>query len=154
MGLHPAERVREYRAKGYWNDDMIDALLRERVRVHGDVPAILDPLNRETLLDGPFRSLTWPQLDEEVSRLAQVLLDEGIGIGDVVRFARTRPHPGELLAAIPAELTGHVSLVGDQGAVRARLAEYASAGVDEVALVPGSSEADRAGVATLTALAP
>jgi probable F420-dependent oxidoreductase len=76
------------------------------------------------------------------------------GFGDVVRFARTRPHPGELLAAIPAELTGHVSLVGDEPAVRARLAEYASAGVDEVALVPGSSEADPAGVATLTALAP
>jgi acyl-CoA synthetase (AMP-forming)/AMP-acid ligase II len=84
MGLHPAERVREYRAKGYWNDDMIDALLRERVRVHGDIPAITDPLNREALLDGPFRVLTWPQLDEEVSRLAQVLLDEGIGTGDVV----------------------------------------------------------------------
>jgi probable F420-dependent oxidoreductase len=76
------------------------------------------------------------------------------GFGDVVRFARTRPHPGELLAAIPAELTGHVSLVGDQRAVRARLAEYASAGVDEVALVPGSSDADPAGAATLTALAP
>jgi probable F420-dependent oxidoreductase len=76
------------------------------------------------------------------------------GFGDVVRLARTRPHPGELLAAIPAELTGHVSLVGDQRAVRARLAEYASAGVDEVALVPGSSDADPAGVATLTALAP
>jgi probable F420-dependent oxidoreductase len=76
------------------------------------------------------------------------------GFGDLVRFARTRPHPGELLAAIPAELTGHVSLVGDQHAVRARLAEYAGAGVDEVALVPGSSDADPAGVATLTALAP
>ena len=76
------------------------------------------------------------------------------GFGDLVRFARGRPHPGELLAAIPAELVGHVSLVGDEQAVRARLAEYAGAGVDEVALVPGSSEADPAGVATLTALAP
>ena len=76
------------------------------------------------------------------------------GFEDVVRFARTRPHPGELLAAIPAELVGHVSLVGDEQAVRTRLAEYASAGVDEVALVPGSSDADPAGVATLTVLAP
>ena len=76
------------------------------------------------------------------------------GFGDLVRFARGRPHPGELLAAIPAELVGHVSLAGDEQAVRARLAEYAGAGVDEVALVPGSSEADPAGVATLTALAP
>src|SRR5256885_324406 len=29
------------------------------------------------------------------------------GFGELVRFARTGPHPGELLAAIPAELTGH-----------------------------------------------
>ena len=76
------------------------------------------------------------------------------GFGEVVRFARTRPHPGELLAAIPAEIVGHVWLAGDEQAVRARLAEYASAGVDEIALVPGSSEADPAGVATLTVLAP
>ena len=76
------------------------------------------------------------------------------GFEDVVRFARTGPRPGELLAAIPAELIGHVSLTGDERAVRARLAEYADAGVDEVALVPGSSDADPAGVATLTALAP
>ncbi|MGH3287009.1 MAG: class I adenylate-forming enzyme family protein, partial [Streptosporangiaceae bacterium] len=34
--------------------------------------------------DGPVRSLTWPQLDEQVSRLAQVLLAEGAGPGDVV----------------------------------------------------------------------
>jgi len=84
VGLHPAERVREYREKGYWTDDMIDALLRERVRQFGDITAIIDPLNREALLDGPFRTLTWPELDEQVSRLAQVLLAEGIGTGDVV----------------------------------------------------------------------
>ena len=84
MGLHPAERVRAYREAGYWTDDMIDALLRERVREHGDIPAIADPLNRDALMDGPARSLTWPQLDEQVSRLAQVLLDAGIGPGDVV----------------------------------------------------------------------
>jgi acyl-CoA synthetase len=84
MGLHPAERIREYRDKGYWNDDMIDALLRERVERHGDIAAIVDPLNRDTLMDGPFRSLTWPQLDEQVCRLAQVLLDEGVTAGDVV----------------------------------------------------------------------
>ena len=76
------------------------------------------------------------------------------GFADVVSFARTRPHPRELLSAIPAELVGCVSLLGDEQAVRARLAEYADAGVDEIALVPGSSDADPAGVGTLTALAP
>ena len=76
------------------------------------------------------------------------------GFADVVSFARTGPHPRDLLAAIPAELVGSVSLVGDEQAVRARLAEYAGAGVEEVVLVPGSSDADPAGVRTLTALAP
>jgi alkanesulfonate monooxygenase SsuD/methylene tetrahydromethanopterin reductase-like flavin-dependent oxidoreductase (luciferase family) len=76
------------------------------------------------------------------------------GFADVVRFARTEPHPAELLAAIPPDIVGHVSLVGSVQAVRARLAEYADAGLDEIALVPGSSDADPAGVATLTALAP
>ena len=47
-----------------------------------------------------------------------------------------------------------LALAGDQQTMRARLAEYASAGVDEIALVPGSSGADPAGVATLKALAP
>jgi probable F420-dependent oxidoreductase len=75
------------------------------------------------------------------------------GFGDVVSYARTGPHPRDLLAAIPVELTGHVSLLGDRRCVLARLGEYARAGVDEVALVPGSSDADPAGVATLAALA-
>jgi acyl-CoA synthetase len=82
--LHPAERIREYRARGYWNDDMIDALLRERVARDGDIAAIVDPLNRDALMDGPARTLTWPQLDDQVSRLAQVLLDQGVTAGDVV----------------------------------------------------------------------
>ncbi len=75
------------------------------------------------------------------------------GFADVVRFARTGPHPAELLAAIPAEIVGHVSLAGSRETVLARLSEYADAGVDEVALVPGSCDADPAGVGTLTSLA-
>jgi acyl-CoA synthetase len=84
VGLHPAGRIREYRDQGFWNDDMIDALLRERVARDGDIPALVDPLNRAALMEGPARTLTWPDLDEQVSRLAQVLLDQGVRPGDVV----------------------------------------------------------------------
>jgi probable F420-dependent oxidoreductase len=76
------------------------------------------------------------------------------GFGEVVSYARTGPHPRDLLAAIPAEIVGHVSLSGDRATVLARLSDYAAAGVGQVALVPGSCDADPAGVATLTALAP
>lgn len=75
------------------------------------------------------------------------------GFGDVVGFARTGPHPRDLLAALPAEIVSHVGLAGDEPSIRARLAEYGDAGVSAVALVPGSTEDDPAGVATLTALA-
>jgi acyl-CoA synthetase (AMP-forming)/AMP-acid ligase II len=84
VGLHPAERVREYREKGYWTDDTIDALFRARVAQFGDIPAVVDPLNRDALTDGPARTLSWTQVDDEVSRLAQVLLDEGVTAGDAV----------------------------------------------------------------------
>ncbi|WP_157245683.1 LLM class F420-dependent oxidoreductase [Nonomuraea typhae] len=76
------------------------------------------------------------------------------GFGEVVAFARTGPHPRDLLAAVPDELAASVSLLGDAAAVRARLAAYAAAGVDEVALVPVSTDRDPAGAATLKALGP
>jgi acyl-CoA synthetase (AMP-forming)/AMP-acid ligase II len=84
VGLHPAERVREYRERGYWTDDTIDALFRARVAEFGDIPALVDPLNRDALTDGPARTLSWTQVHDEVSRLAQVLLDEGVTAGDAV----------------------------------------------------------------------
>ncbi|MFJ2774547.1 LLM class F420-dependent oxidoreductase [Streptomyces sp. NPDC087300] len=74
------------------------------------------------------------------------------GFGDLVAFARTRPHPRELLKAVPAAAVGAVGLVGDPGAVRARLAEYAAAGVDEIVVVPASTDDDPGGVRTLTAV--
>ncbi|MEV0973189.1 LLM class F420-dependent oxidoreductase [Microtetraspora glauca] len=74
------------------------------------------------------------------------------GFADVVEFARTRPHPRELLAAVPDELVASVALLGDADAVGARLSAYAAAGVDEVALVPVSTDRDPGGAATLKAL--
>jgi probable F420-dependent oxidoreductase len=108
-------------------------------------PASTSPASTEQLRRGLVGYLSAPGYGEMFAEA---------GFADLVRFARTGPHPGELLAAIPADIVGHVSLVGDVQAVRARLAEYAAAGVDEVALVPGSNDADPAGVATLTALGP
>ncbi|NNN01598.1 MAG: acyl--CoA ligase [Acidimicrobiaceae bacterium] len=84
MGLHPDERVAEYRSKGYWNDDLIGELFEERVRQDRDALALVDPLNRADLVEGPFRELTWGELDDQVNRMAQVLLEEGVGPGDVI----------------------------------------------------------------------
>lgn len=75
------------------------------------------------------------------------------GFGDVVTAARGGAHPTAVLDAIPAALVEAVGAVGDVATVRARLAEYASAGADDLALVPATA-GDDAGQRTLRALAP
>ncbi|RKN37031.1 LLM class F420-dependent oxidoreductase [Streptomyces hoynatensis] len=75
------------------------------------------------------------------------------GFGDAVERAKAGAGLEESLAALPREAAATVGLVGDEATVRSRLAEYAAAGLDEVALVPATS-GDPAGERTLTALAP
>jgi hypothetical protein len=74
------------------------------------------------------------------------------GFADVVEFARTGPHPRDLLAAVPDELVAAVALLGDPHEVTTRLSDYAAAGVDEIAVVPVSTDRDPGGAATLKAV--
>jgi probable F420-dependent oxidoreductase len=74
------------------------------------------------------------------------------GFGDVVAFAESRPHPRDLLAAIPDELVDTMSVLGDESRVRKRLAEYGPF-VDEVVVLPCCTDDDPAGARTLRTLA-
>jgi len=108
------------------------------------VPAAVDPSDddRAQLIRALVAYLAAPGYAE--------VFDEA-GFGDLVAFARTRPHPRELLDAIPAELVEAVGLLGDVTAVTKRIAEYRSAGIDDVCVVPATAS-DRAGRRTLTSL--
>ena len=70
------------------------------------------------------------------------------GFGDLVKFARSRPHPKELLAAMPDELISASGLVGGESEIRKRLEDYRAAGLDEVCLVPATA-GDAGGAQTL-----
>jgi probable F420-dependent oxidoreductase len=74
------------------------------------------------------------------------------GFADLVQFARTRPHPKELLAAMPDELISSIGLVGDDPTIDARLQAYRAAGAAEVCVVPATA-GDPAGRRTLEAMA-
>jgi probable F420-dependent oxidoreductase len=74
------------------------------------------------------------------------------GFGDLVAFARERPHPRELLARVPVELIRAVGAIGDPAVARDRIAKYRAAGVDDVVLVPATA-GDDGGERTLRALA-
>ena len=74
------------------------------------------------------------------------------GFDELVKLARTRPHPGELLAATPDELVHSIGLVGSAADIEQRIATYRAAGADEICLVPATA-GDAAGRDTLTAMA-
>ncbi|MEO3786825.1 class I adenylate-forming enzyme family protein [Actinocorallia sp. B10E7] len=96
-GLHPAGRVAEYTAAGWWSDETMDGLFRARVAADPDRLAVVDPANKADLTGTPPRRLTWRELDEEVTGLADVLLSHGVGAGDVVGLQM--PNTVELVAA-------------------------------------------------------
>ena len=78
---------------------------------------------------------------------------EQAGFGDLVAFARTRPHPKELAARIPDDLLDSVALAGSEADVRARIADYEAAGITEIGLVVPPLDLP-SGRRTLEALAP
>jgi probable F420-dependent oxidoreductase len=74
------------------------------------------------------------------------------GFGDLVAFARTRPHPEQLRAAMPDEqIAAAVCLAGSIDDVAKRIEEYFDAGIDEVCIVPATAD-DPGGLRTLTAV--
>ncbi|MFD1929982.1 MULTISPECIES: class I adenylate-forming enzyme family protein [Nonomuraea] len=81
---HSTDRIARYTAEGWWTGDTIGKLLRTHVATRPGATAIVDPLNKADLLDGPAKRLTWGQLGAEVERVAGVLHARGIGPGDVV----------------------------------------------------------------------
>ncbi|WP_033322833.1 class I adenylate-forming enzyme family protein [Actinomadura atramentaria] len=82
--LHPAGRVAEYTAKGWWGSDTLDALFRARVRENPGRVAVVDPADKAALVGLDPRRLTWDELDAEADRTAAVLLRRGLAPGDVV----------------------------------------------------------------------
>ena len=80
---------------------------------------------------------------------AQMFTDAGYG--DLVEFARTKPHPREIYERIPNALLQSIGAVGDVETVRARLDDFVAAGIDEIVLNP-STIGDPGGLRTLEAI--
>jgi acyl-CoA synthetase (AMP-forming)/AMP-acid ligase II len=100
MKLHPAEQVERFTSGGWWTGDTVDRLFKDQVTVRPGAVAIVDPLNKPSLMDGPTRRLTWVELDVEVDRVAALLLEAGVAQGDVV--AVQLPNSVELAVAFLA----------------------------------------------------
>ncbi|SDH15520.1 class I adenylate-forming enzyme family protein [Klenkia brasiliensis] len=84
LALHPADRVADFRARGWWTDETVQGLLDAQVAARADRLALVDPANKADLTGGPPRRLTWGELDDEVTALAARFLDLGLGPGDLL----------------------------------------------------------------------
>ncbi|MFE3194877.1 class I adenylate-forming enzyme family protein [Nocardia sp. NPDC059240] len=84
VGCHPDEVVRDYLERGWWQAETIPEVFGRRVGAAPDAPAITDPANLAELTGALPRTLTWRELDDHVTDIAAVLLDNGIRQGSTV----------------------------------------------------------------------
>lgn len=76
-----------------------------------------------------------------------------LGFGKLVARAREGARRSELAQDVPRELLEQVCAIGTAKGIRARLAEYHSAGAGHIGIVPATAE-DPAGARVLAALSP
>lgn len=100
MRIFDQELADGFIADGWWSGGTWDSQVRRHATERPDHLSVVDPPNREAFLDGPPRRLTWAEVDEQIDRLAEVLLDRGVAVGDVV--ALQLPNSVELTIALVA----------------------------------------------------
>jgi len=80
----PPERVADYRSRGWWRGETVEALFRAAVAARPGAEALVDAANREVLVGTPPQRLTFAQADARVDALAWAFEALGVRRGDVV----------------------------------------------------------------------
>jgi len=84
MIVVPEERIRDFKARGWWGEETLDDLFRRHVAAMPDAESVVDPINREAIMGGAPARLTWAQVENRVARYVAVLHATGVGRDDVV----------------------------------------------------------------------
>ncbi len=84
MHPSPPERVTEYRRRGWWRGETVDAVFRKAVAARPAEEALADPPNRQALVGTAPRRLTYAQVDAAVDAMAHAFATLGVRRGDVV----------------------------------------------------------------------
>ncbi|TWE07873.1 class I adenylate-forming enzyme family protein [Rudaeicoccus suwonensis] len=84
MRLYTDEQVTQFERDGWWSGRTWVDEFDRRARDNPDRISLVDPVNRESITDGPPRRLTWSEVAQEVHDLARALHRCGVRQGDVV----------------------------------------------------------------------
>ena len=84
MILSPEKQVLEYTARGWWGERTLIDLFLDNVEHSADAMAVVDPPNRAALTPGEPLRLTYADAKTATDRLADALLEAGVGKDDVV----------------------------------------------------------------------
>jgi len=78
------DKIDEYTKRGWWGTRTLDEVFGGNLALYGNRIAVADAFNRASFTDGEPRNLSYSQLDEEVTRLCNVLLSDGLSKDDVI----------------------------------------------------------------------
>jgi acyl-CoA synthetase (AMP-forming)/AMP-acid ligase II len=97
-----AELIQEYRSRGWWTDTRIPDYFHAALREVPDQLAVLDPPNREALVGGAPRRLTFAELADLVDGYALRLRELGLGRDDflITQLPNIAEYPALYLAAM------------------------------------------------------
>jgi len=84
MIVVPEERIRDFKARGWWGEETLDDLFRRHVAAMPDAESVVDPINRQAIMGGAPARLTWAQIEDRVARYVAVLHATGVDRDDVV----------------------------------------------------------------------
>ena len=84
MILSSAERIREFKARGWWGEQTLVNLFEMNVRTRPETEALVDPPNLALLSDLPSQRLSWRQIEHAVRERAALLHAHGVAKDDII----------------------------------------------------------------------
>lgn len=83
MQTSSAERIKDYNSKGWWDNETLSEIFQDALDASYDRLALIDPPNRESLVAGPIKRLTFSEVDQAADRIASWMHSGGLRQGDI-----------------------------------------------------------------------
>ena len=84
MQTTPQDKIKGYQELGWWGDERLTSLLLRTLEKTPDQESLIDPSNREHLVGGEAKRLTFRDIDKLSDDLAHLFYKSGLRQGDKI----------------------------------------------------------------------